>query len=359
MRYNLYEIPIVNLIHLIESGKLDLKPSYQRNEVWSRKDQESLIDTILFGFPIPNFFFFKKGDGSIEMVDGQQRARAIYNFYKGLITDSQKRKFQDIQSNDFLEYRIYITEIVDLLDEDLIRNFYVLVNKKGVQLNKPEITKAEFASTKFLSLVEELLENQSFNNLDLFTDSVTKRMNDRSYVEELVAYLLLGITDKKNSVEKIYSKDIDDDQYTFLKNRFQWVLERLTLLNTYKEINSSRYKQRNDFYTLFNFINEGIEVDNIETLVYQYRILLKLDKFVSPSNVQCEALKQYANNCITQSNSKKSRIERLSFFEKILRNKVIEENETLQDVYNFLFDIKEVEKMKLVNGYQLFDLDHV
>ena len=72
--------------------------------------------------------------------------------------------------------------------------------------------------------------------------------------------------------------------------------------------------------TLFNFINSGLEMDGIEILLYQYRILLMIGPFISPSNDYCEPFKAYANNCITQSNSKKARSERLVFFEDVLRN---------------------------------------
>jgi len=358
MRYKLYELKIVDLIQLIESKKIDLKPSYQRNEVWSKKDQESLIDSILTGFPLPNFFLFKKPDGIIEMVDGQQRARAIYNFYQGQITASNKKGFNSIDPTDFLNYKINITEIDEVVDENSIRNFYVLVNKKGIQLNTPEINKAEFAATRFMFLVEELLENQKFSNLELFTDAIIKRMNDRSYVEELLAYLLFGITDKKNAVEKIYETDIDENQYAFLKNKFQAILERLTFLNDYKLINESRYKQRNDFYTVFNFINSGIAIDHTGVLLYQYRILLMIAKYISPSNDKCEPLRNYANNCITQSNSKKARTERLIFFEEILRNEEKDENKTIQDVTNFLVDREVITTLKNINGYLLFDIDN-
>ncbi len=358
MPYKVYNLSIKELIGLIETNKIDLKPSYQRNEVWSKKDQESLIDSILLNLPIQNFFFYKNKKGVLEMVDGQQRARAIFGFYKGAITDSRKRTFKEINSEEFLNYSIIVAEISDEFDEESIRKFYVLVNKKGVQLNKPEIHKAEFAVTKFMQLVEELLENQTFINLDLFTDATSKRMNDRSYVEELAAYLLLGITDKKLAVERIYETDITPEQYQILKSRFENIMTPLDTFNRYKLLSKTRYRQRNDFYTLFNFLNENIDTDNNEILMYQYRILLLLDDYISPSNEDCEPLKNYAFNCITQSNSKKARTDRLKFFNEILKNKNIDENKSAQEVANFLIDQHKIKGFKNIGEYILFDLDN-
>lgn len=358
MKYNVYNLPIKDLIKLIEENKIDLKPAYQRNEVWSRKDQESLIDSILSNLPIQNFFFFKNPKGVLEMVDGQQRARAIYSFYKGLISDSQKRFFKNVNSDDFLNYNVIVAEISDSVNEDSIRKFYVLVNKKGVQLNTPEIHKAEFAATKFMQLVQDLLENPTFSEFELFTDATSKRMNDRSYVEELAAYLLLGITDKKLAIERIYETDITANQFKEIKEQFEKIMIPLKSFNDYKQLNKTRYKQRNDFYTLFNFINEGLNLDSPAVMQYQYRILLVLDKHISPSNDECEPLKNYAFNCITQSNSKKARTERLSFFNQILRNKSVDENKAFQEVANFLIDKKMIQGFKELNGYILFNVDN-
>jgi hypothetical protein len=49
-------------------------------------------------------------------------------------------------------------------------------------------------------------------------------------------------------------------------------------------------------------------------------VLIKIDPRISPSNEDCFAFKNYAYNCVTQSNSKKARLERLKFFEDVLLN---------------------------------------
>src|SRR5690606_12118777 len=126
-----------------------------------------------------------------------------------------------------LSYELNITEIFDLEELDSINNFYVLVNKKGKLLNTSELFKAEYANTKFLELVENLLQYQKFMDLNLFTDATSKRMNDRSYVEELVAYLILGITDKKLAVEKIYKTDLTTDNIRIISDKFKSVVDKI------------------------------------------------------------------------------------------------------------------------------------
>ena len=60
MEYSLKEFTIQQLFELVDKDLIDLNPSYQRNFIWSVDNQNELIDTILKGYPLPNFFFYKK-----------------------------------------------------------------------------------------------------------------------------------------------------------------------------------------------------------------------------------------------------------------------------------------------------------
>jgi len=64
--------------------KTDPKPEYQRGPVWSKKQKQLLIDTILRDLDIPKFYLrtIKNDQYDWEVVDGQQRLRAIWEFRK-------------------------------------------------------------------------------------------------------------------------------------------------------------------------------------------------------------------------------------------------------------------------------------
>ena len=59
MNYSIKEIPISQLMQWIKSGRMNLHPPYQRNFIWSIRDQKLLIDSIAKGYPLPNFFIYK------------------------------------------------------------------------------------------------------------------------------------------------------------------------------------------------------------------------------------------------------------------------------------------------------------
>jgi hypothetical protein len=57
---------------------------YQREEdVWTPVDRRYLIDTILRDLDIPKFYLRKLEEKRFEIVDGQQRMRAIWAFRDG------------------------------------------------------------------------------------------------------------------------------------------------------------------------------------------------------------------------------------------------------------------------------------
>lgn len=122
----------------IDTGQIKL-PMFQREFVWEKEQSAKLIDSILKGFPIGTFIFWKtkeelrsykevgnhklpdtpKGDYAQYILDGQQRITSLYAIRKGIrITkDGKEVDYRDIFIN--LDYdpdtdeQIVVTEKVD------------------------------------------------------------------------------------------------------------------------------------------------------------------------------------------------------------------------------------------------------
>lgn len=326
---------IRKLLDLYEGKKINLAPEYQRNAIWTASAQKSLLDTILAPQPIPNFFLLEKEDGLFEMVDGQQRARAIINFAKGHLTATGGRKINGGDDPEFYLYPLNITKINELCQSESIEKFYALVNSSGLRLNTPELRKAEFFETRYLELCTELASAKAFNSLNLFTEHTSKRMNDVELISELIALLHFGRSEKKIKVDALYESDITEREKESLKERFLQIVGLVVKFNEFKAIASTRYRQRADLYTLFDFISCNQNVDE-KSFVSYYKILTFLAEGIRPTQEKCDPLRDYARNCVSQSNSLRARKERFEFMNLLFRNPIESPNQIQEKIISYL-----------------------
>lgn len=342
MKFEVTKWTIKELLEKYNADVLNLSPKYQRNFIWSIKDQQYLIDSIKKNNPIPNFFVLQKNKKEIEMVDGQQRSRTILGFINKQFKDFEGKYFNEKDFPHFLNYTFPVTIISDTQGES-IENFYAVVNKTGIHLNKPEVRKADYYNTNLLKLINKITESKKIKNLKLFTEASLKRMNDTDFISELFILILKGHVDKKNHIDDYFKNDITEKKSEEIDLIFNEILDKILVLNKTFEISKTRYKQRNDFYTLFDFILNNRNL-NTETLSYFYKILVIIASDIKPSQENCKPLMEYARNCVTQSNSKTARENRLNFFNDLFLNKSTTSNETQNDILNFY----SIEKSNLI-----------
>lgn len=363
MKYSVIQKKISELLEWIKMDQIDLHPPYQRNFVWSLKDQKQLIDSIMRGYPLPNFIISLRKDGRYEMVDGQQRATTISKYVKNEFPNTNKQFFQNIDQKKFLDYVLVfeVIEDVDTAKGESLEEYFSLVNKRGVHLNTAEVNQAQYHNAPFMMMVNRLMDLQGLSELDIFTSKTKQRMNDRSLVEELVAYLFVGeITDKRKAVDILLESSLEEKQVQDVSLEFENVLDILCVLNReVAPLNDTRFKQRNDFYTLFVYVAKHKEIP-LPVLKEQYRFVVLLDKkgYIRPTNDECDTLKEYAYHCVTQSNSKYAREKRLEVLEDILIClEGDEKNDRFSDVCEYLEGELEIDSVPLLlmSGYEVVD----
>ncbi|WP_417859763.1 DUF262 domain-containing protein [Winogradskyella sediminis] len=347
MKFEVTKWTIADLSEKYEQGHLNLSPKYQRNFIWSIKDQQHLIRSISKNNPIPNFFILEKKSNDLEMVDGQQRSRTILGFLKEQFKDFNGEYYSKERYKDFLNYTFPITIISDTEGES-IENFYALVNKTGIHLNKPEVRKADYYDTNLLKLINELTYSKKITKLKLFSQTALKRMNDTDFISELIILMIKGHVEKKSHIDDYFKKDISIKESKEIKRKFNEVIKKISLLNELYEISKTRYKQRNDFYTLFDFVYNNKQLKSTSLSVF-YKILVLISKDIKPSQEECKPLMEYARNCVTQSNSKSARENRLKFYNELFLNDTGKPNENQIEILRF-YDLKE-NNMKTVEEY--------
>jgi hypothetical protein len=177
----------------------------------------------MLGFPIPKLYHHLITDISTkrstrEVVDGQQRSKAIYDFYAGKfkltgpnISDRFKgRLYEQLEEDDkgaFLTYILPIDLFTGASPRD-IRQVFRRMNSYTVPLNPEELRHAIFQGL-FKWFIARLGDEfqQAFKDYGVLTERSINRMQDLKLLTECTHALVKGVkTTNKNMLEKIYAE---------------------------------------------------------------------------------------------------------------------------------------------------------
>lgn len=250
------------------SNELNLSPKFQRNSVWNDQAKSYLIDSIIRGLPIPPVFIRQKVDVAAakifrEVIDGQQRLRAILDYYDGKFAVKgpfaeigyRNKKYEELSDElkqNFLEYDI-ATQIVKSKPDSIIYDMFARLNTNNMVLNKQELRNAKFWGL-FKGLIYEM--GREFKELSIswkiFTDKDFSRMRDYELINSLVIYLIDGVRSETPAIVDTYYKNHEEkfDNLELYLNRFLEIIQKIKTIydNGYvlTYFNRPRY-----FYTLF------------------------------------------------------------------------------------------------------------
>lgn len=132
--------------------RIDTNPDFQRPAVWSVAQKQLLIDSILREYDVPKMYWRKIGEkpDRYDVVDGQQRLRAIWSFVDGEFSlpkdasdiDGQPIAgcmYQDLPDDLQVRFDQYTLDVVVLedTDEDEVREMFLRL-QNGTSLKAQE-----------------------------------------------------------------------------------------------------------------------------------------------------------------------------------------------------------------------------
>lgn len=320
--------PISDIRDWSRRHRLELQPDYQRNQVWSKAAKIMLIDTILRNIPMPKIFLqaiLRDQDTYRIVIDGQQRLTAILDYlggrfaldapYEGEHAGKRFSELPETVQNEILNYNVDVNEIRNAT-KDVIRDIYSRVNKYTVQLTKQELRRADYPGA-FLRLSEKLADDPFFDENRVFTIASSKRMGDVEFVSELLALLLDGPQEKKETLDIFYAKysKWPKESEAAIQSRFKAVLEELQTLwpeqgdGSLKPFAKTRFRQKADFYALFNAVDDLLRAGGSlagKDLGPLRADLAFLDEKIEPES-DIQLFRKYAIQCVSQSNTVGSR----------------------------------------------------
>ncbi len=154
MKIKLHQIPIRNVIEnykdsaeegvVAYGGKLDIRPKYQREFVYTGKQRDAVIETIKQNFPLNVLYWMVREDGGYEMLDGQQRTISIGQYVNGdfSLGDRYFHNLTKEEQDKILDYElmIYFCEGTDKERLD----WFKTINIAGEKLTDQEVRNAVY-----------------------------------------------------------------------------------------------------------------------------------------------------------------------------------------------------------------------
>jgi hypothetical protein len=128
------------------SGKLNIRPPYQREFVYSDKQREAVIDTLSKEFPL-NTMYWAVTNSGFEIIDGQQRTVSICQYVDGVFS-YKDRYFHNLQQNEkdsILDYTLTIYQCQGSDSEKL--DWFRTINIAGEKLTEQELRNAVYAGS--------------------------------------------------------------------------------------------------------------------------------------------------------------------------------------------------------------------
>jgi hypothetical protein len=189
-----------------------LAPSYQRGLVWTTKHKQLFIDSIARGYPIPDMFYFSRENGTTtyEIIDGQQRTNAIWQYLSNEFRlppdaepvdgyDISRRLFKELHPSMQERIRNYIVPIKCLQVGEYEQADIFTRLGNSVPLSPAE--KRHAITGKFQDLVNDLV-----NSHPVF--SVITLKNHRFSFETLAAQFLAFEIQTPLDTESVSAKNL-------------------------------------------------------------------------------------------------------------------------------------------------------
>jgi 5-methylcytosine-specific restriction endonuclease McrA len=336
---------ISQIIDWNKHHRLNFEPAYQRlGGVWSYKDCEELIATILNDLPIPELFLHYRplrGENFVyDIVDGKQRLQTILNFVdknKGFRSkigldekDRNKKLFSELTQQErerFFNYDLRFFRIDNFSLENLTEIF-IRLNRTGRKLTKQEIRNAKFTGD-FISLAKLLCKNGKTKNYfiknNVVSESAKKRMSDIELTCELLAYIKNGVQDKKKTLDRIIGENEKLKDRSKVKHSF---VRCISLIKSIlPEIRATRFHQKSDFYSLFGAIHdlysEGFNIENPKYQKITKLILINLSNLIDSTKSKVRRIKntdilKYYESTREGTDTKINRTIRIDYLKKLL-----------------------------------------
>jgi Protein of unknown function DUF262/HNH endonuclease len=202
------------------SGKLDIRPPFQREFIYKDKQRDAVIDTVTRGFPLNVMYWAAREDGDYEVIDGQQRTISLCQYIEGDFA-FKDRYFHNLQSDEqeqILDYPLMVYLCSGTDSEKL--EWFKTINIAGEKLTDQELRNAVYSG----SWVTDAKRHFSKTGCPAYavgSDYMTGSPIRQDYLETVIKWINDG--DIEGYMAKQQHKPNANELWLYFQNVMAWV----------------------------------------------------------------------------------------------------------------------------------------
>jgi len=188
---------LLTLASLVQSGSIDVSPTFQRRDRWNSEKQSQLIESFLVNIPVPPVYLAEDVArlGSYAVIDGKQRLTSISTFFENRLVLRGLTRFEELNGYRYSDLPdgirvplgmkgLRVTTLLRQSDEELKHEVFLRLNTGGEILNAQEIRNVAYRGP-LNDLVYQLAENTFLRaqfKVDPPNSPAYRQMTDAEYV---------------------------------------------------------------------------------------------------------------------------------------------------------------------------------
>ena len=221
--------------------KTDIRPPYQREFVYSDDKRNKVIETLSRNLPLGVIYLAKNSDGTMEVIDGQQRIMSICKYLNGDFSVNGIADFLNEKTfncelykntaiyKQIMSYNNLLAYIVEGDDDEKL-DWFRTINISGEKLTEQELLNANYTG-EWLSSAKRKF---SKTNCVAFKKG-NKLVNGSPIRQDYLETALSWISGGKENIQKYMGDHYQDENAEPLWKYFVEVIEWVEKTFTYRK----------------------------------------------------------------------------------------------------------------------------
>lgn len=189
------DITLAQLKEDVDANDIITNPDYQRKYVYDDKRASKLVESILLGIPIPIIYLCEEEDGTLSVIDGQQRIISFVRYMKNeypldkltKLTDLNGLYYKDLEKRiqRLLKSKTLKAITISKDSKELKYEIFSRLNLGAVKLKDQEVRNCIYRGS-FNNMLKDIAESNK--NLSILFHDENKRS---SYEERILRFFAL------------------------------------------------------------------------------------------------------------------------------------------------------------------------